>query len=45
MYVQKKKRKCFCATPNKHMFKETGVAALEKRFAPRASEPYVFCDI
>jgi len=43
-FVQGKK-KCFCATPNKHMFKETSVAALEERFAPCASEPYVFCNI
>lgn len=42
---EKKGRKCFCATPNKHMFKETSVAALVKKFAPCASEPYAFCNI
>lgn len=42
---EKKGRKCFCATPNKHMFKETSVAALVKKFAPCASEPYAFCTI
>lgn len=42
--IRKKGRKCFCATPNKHMLKETSVATL-KRFVPYAIKPYVFCNI